>query len=245
MLPGCDILFCHMLEIGSVSLHHWPWVLISAQWSLLCPSSTSPSTALQVSVQPAGMKVWSMEIMQFPVDQMEKGLQGTFISEMLSSKLQLQQPFLQPGRRDLPGSNSKPADVLIPNWTHGKDTALDVTVVNPIQPTLVKRVARDSEPGYALTYAFDNKMRKHDQTCRREGMVFLPMPIESLGGWHPETAQQAKKIGAAKAWQTGEDEDVAIAHLFQKLAVLLASGNDSLLLNRIPSFPDPQEDGVM
>jgi len=28
------------------------------------------------------------------------------------------------------------------------------------------------------------------------------MPIESLGGWHPEAAQQVKKIGAAKARQT-------------------------------------------
>ena len=38
------------------------------------------------------------------------------------------------------------------------------------------------------------------------------MPIESLGGWHPEAAQQVKKIGAAKARQTGGEEDVAIAH---------------------------------
>jgi len=62
------------------------------------------------------------------------------------------------------------------------DTALqlDVTVVNPLHPTLVERVARDPEPGYALNYAFNNKTRKHGQTCRREGMVFLPMPIESL-----------------------------------------------------------------
>ena len=67
------------------------------------------------------------------------------------------------------------------------------------------------------------------------------MPIESLGGWHPEAAQQVKKIGAAKARQTGEEEDEAIAQLFQKLAVLLARGNAALLLNRIPSFPDPQE----
>ena len=125
-------------------------------------------------------------------------------------------------KRALP--NSKPADVLIPNWTHGKDTALDVTVVSSLQPTLVERVATDPEPGYALTYAFNNKMRKHGQACRREGMVFLPMPIESLGGWHPEAAQQVKKIGAAKARQTGEEEDAAIAHLFQKLAVLLARG---------------------
>ena len=32
----------------------------------------------------------------------------------------------------LPGTNARPADVLIPHWTGGKDTALDVTVVSPL-----------------------------------------------------------------------------------------------------------------
>ena len=42
---------------------------------------------------------------------------------------------LSPSREEralIPGNNSKPVDVLISNWTHGQDTALDVTVVNPI-----------------------------------------------------------------------------------------------------------------
>ena len=36
--------------------------------------------------------------------------------------------------------------------------------------------------GHALNYAFDWKMTKHGAACRREGLVFLPMPVESLGG---------------------------------------------------------------
>ena len=32
----------------------------------------------------------------------------------------------------LPGTNARPADVFIPNWTGGRDTALDVTVVSPM-----------------------------------------------------------------------------------------------------------------
>ena len=103
----------------------------------------------------------------------------------------------------------------------------------------------EPEPGYALTYAFNGKMRKHGEACRREGMVFIPLPVESLGAWHPEAAKQVKKIGAAKARQTGEEEDVAVKHLFQKLSILLMRGNAALLLNRIPSFPDPEEDGAM
>ena len=35
----------------------------------------------------------------------------------------------------LPGRGQKPADVLIPNWSHGLDTALDVTM----EQTLLRR----------------------------------------------------------------------------------------------------------
>ena len=37
------------------------------------------------------------------------------------------------GRFLLPGNDRRPADVLLPNWAAGRDAALDVTVVNPLQ----------------------------------------------------------------------------------------------------------------
>ena len=45
------------------------------------------------------------------------------------------------GRFLLPGQGAKPADVLIPYWTGGKDTALDVTVINPLQAAEVQGAA--------------------------------------------------------------------------------------------------------
>ena len=47
----------------------------------------------------------------------------------------------------------------------------------------------------------------------------------------------------ALARQTGQEESEAIRHLAQRLAVLLARGNASLLLNRIPTFPPSEIDG--
>ena len=37
----------------------------------------------------------------------------------------------------LPGSDGRPADILITIWTEGRDTALDVTVVNLLQQALL------------------------------------------------------------------------------------------------------------
>ena len=41
----------------------------------------------------------------------------------------------------IPSRNNKPADVLIPFWTGGRDTALDVTVRSPLSPSYVNRAA--------------------------------------------------------------------------------------------------------
>ena len=47
----------------------------------------------------------------------------------------------------LPGSDHRPADVLLPFWANGKDSALDISVENPLQQELVRKVAKDGESG--------------------------------------------------------------------------------------------------
>jgi hypothetical protein len=80
----------------------------------------------------------------------------------------------------LPDTNARPADVLIPHWTEGRDTALDVTVVSPL---LTDRLANSvSTPGHTLTCAFNDKCRDYLAACRREGIAFIPLPVETLGG---------------------------------------------------------------
>ena len=72
----------------------------------------------------------------------------------------------------LPGTNERPADVLIPHWTGGRDTALDVVVSSPL---LADRVARSADtPGHTLTLAFNKKCSHSLQACEREGITFTP-----------------------------------------------------------------------
>ena len=80
------------------------------------------------------------------------------------------------------------SDVMIPHWTSGRDTALDVTVVNPLQAALVSQAA--ATPGHALDHAFSRKMRGTGAACEREGLAFIPLPVETLGGWHDSGVQQ-------------------------------------------------------
>ena len=142
----------------------------------------------------------------------------------------------------LPGTTARPGDVFIPHWTAGRGTALDITVINPLQSSLVAQAA--ITPGHALTTAYNRKMTQAGEACRREGIVFVPMPMETLGGWHEATMKQVKKIASAQARQTGVEQSEVTRHLYQRMAVLLAMGNAAMLLNRSPVCLSSVHDGV-
>ena len=73
--------------------------------------------------------------------------------------------------------------------------------------------------------------------------MFIPLVVETLRGWEEQADVQIKRLGAALARQTRQDESDNIRHVFQSLAVRLAKGNEALFLNRTPTFPDPEVDG--
>ena len=153
---------------------------------------------------------------------------------------------LGPTREDralLPGVENRPADVLIPHWDGGRHAAIDVTVINPLQLLTLARAAE--EPGYALGLRFQQKWAKYGELCRAEGIVFHPLPVETLGGWHESAVQVIRKLGLALARSTGQEEGEVVKHLFGRLSILLMKGNTTLLLNRVPTHPDPRVDGVL
>ena len=67
---------------------------------------------------------------------------------------------------------------------------------------------------------------------------------ESLGGWHKTAEKQVKKLAQAVARQTGVDESECCSQATSRLSLLLMKGNSAILINRIPSAPDPVIDGV-
>ena len=68
---------------------------------------------------------------------------------------------------------------------------------------------------------------------------------ESFGGWHTAAEREVRKLGAALARHTGQEEGEAIGHLWGRLGILLQRGNAALLANRVPELPGPLIDGVL
>ena len=48
-------------------------------------------------------------------------------------------------------------------------------------------------------------------------MVFIPMPVETLGGWHEKAVLQIKKLVAALARHAGQELSEITRHLYQRL----------------------------
>ena len=137
------------------------------------------------------------------------------------------------GRFLLPGSEKRPADIFIPSWAEGLDCALDVTVINPLQDSTVVRAA--AEPGHALGVAYGRKMRGAEEQCLRQGIRFMPVVAETLGGWDTAAIREIKKLAAAKARHLGNEEDEEVRKAFGRLSILLMRGNSAILANRIPT----------
>ena len=56
----------------------------------------------------------------------------------------------------------------------GRVTALDMTVINPLQTGFVTQAA--AKAGAALKAAFTRKMNQAGEACRREGITFIASP---------------------------------------------------------------------
>ena len=141
----------------------------------------------------------------------------------------------------LPGSDDRPADLLIPHWCSGQDAALDFTAVNPLQAALVRGASQDG--GSAVDHAHRAKCRKYEERCAREGITFLPLAVDTLGGWHPAALDSIRRLGRQVARNVGKEDQEVVRHLRQRLAILLVRDNVAMLCARTPTYPPAEVDG--
>jgi hypothetical protein len=212
--------------------------IMAAKYRLGCPvySSAGPCPACQAPSDRMGDHAlccghWGERISRH--NALRDAIFNTAASAALSP--------VKEGQFLLPGVGRRPADVYIPGWAGGRDAALDVTVINPLQQDTI--VGAAATPGHALQVAHKRKMTGAAEACARQGIAFVPLAFESLGGMHAVTVAEAQKLGAALARHTGQEEGVAIHQLYCRLSILLQKGNAAILANRIPSFPLAQIDG--
>ena len=85
---------------------------------------------------------------------------------------------------------------------------MDVTVVNALQAALVNQVAEDGGRGAA--HGYDVKMKKYQERCKKEGLEFVAMAVDSFGGWHSAALKTLSKLGRQLARVVGREEEETV-----------------------------------
>ena len=91
-----------------------------------------------------------------------------------------------------------PADILLPYWGCGHPAALDVSVIPPLQELTVVEAA--TSLGHALKVAVRRKLTSNLPACRSAGVDFLPIIVETLGGWCPDAIIYSYLVNWSSTW---------------------------------------------
>ena len=130
----------------------------------------------------------------------------------------------------VPGTLSRPADVYIPSWIDGRKVAFDISVVSPTQDAILHRAAET--PAAAIEMRKADKNRRHFDNCSAQGIVFVPLVVETFGGWDSEAVKYLKIMAKQNARRWGKNISDEINHFFQRMSIALQRGNASLIVER-------------
>ena len=98
--------------------------------------------------------------------------------------------------------------------------------------------------GHALRVGTERKRMAHSAACRVVGVSFLPLVVESLGGWSDEAADTITSIGRLLGQCLGIPPAETIRHLFQRCSIALWRGNEALWIHCCPVHL-PSVDGAL
>ena len=78
---------------------------------------------------------------------------------------------------------------------------------------------------------------------RGGGLHLLLMAVDTFGSWHPTALDIITKLGRQLARNVGKLDEEVVAHLRQRLGILLVRDNVAMLCARTPTFPAAAVDG--
>ena len=128
---------------------------------------------------------------------------------------------------------TRPADVLIPNWSLGKPVTLDLTVTYPLYAEIISEASVTA--GSAAYAAKQRKYIANDPKCNELGWICVPLAVELYGYWGSEARQTLSRLGSCLACQLRCSISQAITRLYGNLSIALVQvqANARALLARV------------
>ena len=174
-------------------------------------------------------------------------IQTTFTNNSVRDALfSVAQSYALAPRREvpslIPGTQSGPVEVFLPNWSRGRPAALDITIISPLQHAKLQGAAFTQ--GHALLVGEARKYSTHGAPCYSSGIIFVPVTFEALGGMSSLATNTVTSIGRLLGHRLGLAPQESTRHMLQRLSISLWRGIAALWIHR-SLLPSPQLDGVV
>ena len=131
----------------------------------------------------------------------------------------------------------RPADIYIPNFFAGQQTALDFGVTSGLRSDLLQFSSENNRFATEEYSEFKKNNLDTEQNCKNMDIKFIPMVMEgSAGSWGVEAELVWKLIIISTASLTKEPISLVSNHIYQSLSMVLHKADARALLKRTPLF---------
>ena len=131
-------------------------------------------------------------------------------------------------------NNSRPRDVYLPSWKSGQSVALDITATSSLQPNFISHAAEKS--GYAIEAAEDQKYAHYEKRCAQQGIYFVPLAIDVLGGLSKtlkKALMRMSLLADSRNYQS-VGHSIALNRAVQSRSVVIMRRSATMLWSRAP-----------
>ena len=138
---------------------------------------------------------------------------------------------VKPGEAQVPHAPHKRADLLVNSFCDGKPLALDVSLIHPLQPSILhaevdaKRLMAKRATLKAMTYQGD---------CAKEGWGFAALVGLTTGQWGSATSSLIHKLAKSLSMVEGKDSNWCQQQLWGKLSMHMARCCGQQLMHCFP-----------
>ena len=127
--------------------------------------------------------------------------------------------------------HSRPADVLVHNWSLGKPAAFDFCVTSPLNSLILSEAGVSS--GVAAQASEIRKHNSNDAKCGELGWVCIPLVVETYGAWGQEAVKTFAQLASRLAIACSKPKSVVINEIYGRLNTCPMRSISSAILTRI------------
>jgi hypothetical protein len=120
----------------------------------------------------------------------------------------------------LPGTELVPADIFLPTLAEDSPTAVDVSVVHPLQPSHSAQATVAA--GTSAEARAASKVVMYGEKCTARSWAYCAFVAETTGSWNQAAQRLVRKLSRAYSLRTGENQADAAFSMWISLSRALA-----------------------